>query len=854
MVANFNLPILIILLCVSILIADEKIPLIQPSQLMIGTVIDTSNAEIVRDALNMIKTLRIFGKSMNAANIVVGITDTTEDSNLNLLSELAVLGVDIVFIPQSPPGQAKTLNKFRMFEAFDSIKYNYFLWLDADIVIFDDPMPYLHMHKYPGSIECVPDFYSYMRRYPSVNTSSEYWNNELPSFYLLGEYETAPHGICNTGVLFFDSLSLSKFTTGLQTILENATYMSEHGTDRFVDSLIFTKIVNSVGIDVTILPHSLNYMALFEREIQEEIVEPSIVLAHMLSDTELYCTTSTSIEGDLHVQDSQETSQSDACSCVYRNKLLPLNGSLLRDTIQEKILSSPDICLTLAGQRLPTEWETKKPAPTPATPAKSHFQSSGYSAQSIQTAAGSSAGTLGHCRLLEPALHGYVLHSPSRSDSMELNIQVMCSGLVTSDSLLVHNTVAEYMENRSDGAEIIVHSSQISVETIENENNAHFSYILSFAPTSNSFNSASAEYSVHIEIKSEHHNQLPTAATLPLSFHTTTVHAMFTVVYDDLIPPGQVHYSQNPLLASKPIALASQLEVPKYLNTRNMRGTGVVSCCTTHKGVQTVYEIIEHWRGEFILIIIENTPALTEKSLQLGEENSVSDISTSLQDMAARIRKYCRDRTERSERKLTCHISTPPAEASMLESVYPPGVSHARFLGHSLRSSSVSFVYLDVLPSFTEQSASLEVWWKSLTKSGLLMGSGYAPPTPQRPWASTAGYAPEGSSSSPEVNTDIAVAVSHLGKQWIAASGLSTPMQRVQAMLRAGQHAIDAQTARLGQSVLLTYRERDPVYCEPFASRHSTYSDNSSVSNTMRERAMWAAWECAPAWYLHKYR
>ena len=105
------------------------------------------------------------------------------------------------------------------------------------------------------------------------------------------------------------------------------------------------------------------------------------------------------------------------------------------------------------------------------------------------------------------------------------------------------------------------------------------------------------------------------------------------------------------------------------------------------------------------------------------------------------------------------------------------------------------------------------------------------------------------------MNTDTAVVVSHLGQQRIAASGVSTtPMQRVQAMLRAGQHAIDAQTARLGQSVLLTYRERDPVYCEPFASRHSTYSDNSSASNTMRERAMWEAWECAPAWYLHKYR
>jgi hypothetical protein len=31
----------------------------------------------------------------------------------------------------------------------------------TDITVFGDPMPYLHMHKYPGEIECVPDLYRY---------------------------------------------------------------------------------------------------------------------------------------------------------------------------------------------------------------------------------------------------------------------------------------------------------------------------------------------------------------------------------------------------------------------------------------------------------------------------------------------------------------------------------------------------------------------------------------------------------------------------------------------------------------------------------------------------------------------
>jgi hypothetical protein len=58
----------------------------------------------------------------------------------------------------------------------------------------------------------------------------------------MGRNEIAPHGLCNTGVLYFDSLSLSRFNAALSVLLSNATYIKEHGRDRFIDSLLFTQV------------------------------------------------------------------------------------------------------------------------------------------------------------------------------------------------------------------------------------------------------------------------------------------------------------------------------------------------------------------------------------------------------------------------------------------------------------------------------------------------------------------------------------------------------------------------------------------------------------------------------------
>ncbi|KAJ1403937.1 hypothetical protein B484DRAFT_223784, partial [Ochromonadaceae sp. CCMP2298] len=144
---------------------DQSGPLIRPSQLLVATVLDTASTEIVRDALMLFRSIRLFGSTFTQATFLIGITSDDDCAILDgsLLQSLYKLGLnlEIIYLPQTEYGRAKTLNKFKMFALFDSTRFDYFLWMDADITVFGDPMPYLHMHKYPGEIECVPDLYRY---------------------------------------------------------------------------------------------------------------------------------------------------------------------------------------------------------------------------------------------------------------------------------------------------------------------------------------------------------------------------------------------------------------------------------------------------------------------------------------------------------------------------------------------------------------------------------------------------------------------------------------------------------------------------------------------------------------------
>ena len=397
----------------------NEAPLIRPSQLLIVTVIDLTNHIIIRDALTLVRSIRIFGGELNKATIMIGIINEDNSSYIDnqLIYSLYQLQTQIIYLTSSydynhhhhhhhdynifPDNHqqhhvnhhqyAKTLNKYKMFTLIDTTKYDYFLWLDADIIIFDDIMSSLYMHKYPGEISCTPDIYNYMIRYPIINKTNDYWNPLLSSYNLLGLKEIASHGICNTGLLYYDNLSLHQFNQNLLLILSNLTFMNIFGNDRFIDSLIFTKIIHKMNIEITALSYELNYMAFFEDELIDDIKTDihTIKIAHMLTDTELYCITLDNGEIWKDVNDSitvfirsvssiksdyghhhhhhhyeyhnnnnnnnnnNITLLTTECGCYYSNSHLPskLKQSMLREKME--IFRDKMLCLYMAGVILP---------------------------------------------------------------------------------------------------------------------------------------------------------------------------------------------------------------------------------------------------------------------------------------------------------------------------------------------------------------------------------------------------------------------------------------------------------------------------------------------------------------------
>jgi hypothetical protein len=182
------------------------------SRLLVATVLDLAEPEIVRDTYTLIRSIRLHGGSLNQAQIVVCVPISNNISYIfdesHHLAGLAALGVEFKFYPQVERPLHKTVNKFGAFFALDTYTFDYFLWLDADIVVFQDPLPHFNTHILeqasplnagPSStgtdsrtnnfIYCVPDIFSYMIRYPGINTSSAFWNPFLSTFEPVGDEE-----------------------------------------------------------------------------------------------------------------------------------------------------------------------------------------------------------------------------------------------------------------------------------------------------------------------------------------------------------------------------------------------------------------------------------------------------------------------------------------------------------------------------------------------------------------------------------------------------------------------------------------------------------------------------------------
>jgi hypothetical protein len=166
-------------------------------------------------------------------------------------------------------------------------------------------------------------------------------------FLISLEGEITPHGMCNTGVIFFDHLSITKFLTALQTIQNDLFAAKHYVNDRFLDSLLFVIVVNFADIAVNLFSYKMNYLAHFEVEIMEETQTDDIIFAQFLTDTVMYCFRESKISTDNRdvIQDSLLTH--DLCRCLYYNKFVP-DQSLIVKSINEKLLPYPN-CDIMAG-------------------------------------------------------------------------------------------------------------------------------------------------------------------------------------------------------------------------------------------------------------------------------------------------------------------------------------------------------------------------------------------------------------------------------------------------------------------------------------------------------------------------
>jgi len=258
--------------------------------------------------VTLVRSLRLFGSDMNYATLNVFITiDKNETYDLNyILDALTVLRAKISFIQQLNLPTPRTLNKFNAWNNFDYDNYDYLLWLDADIFIFDNAFPLLNqISTESGNLYCAPELYSYMRRYPQINSTDLFFNPNLPNFTLYGEGEIVSHGICNTGVIFMHKDYLKKFMTLLPNVVSEISLLNPFKSDRFLDSLYFVRLIHKIGKPVTVLPYELNYMANFEVEIIEETTVQDPILVHHLYETEIFC---------------EEIAQYPFCICKYMNQ------------------------------------------------------------------------------------------------------------------------------------------------------------------------------------------------------------------------------------------------------------------------------------------------------------------------------------------------------------------------------------------------------------------------------------------------------------------------------------------------------------------------------------------------------
>jgi hypothetical protein len=570
----------------------------------------------------------------------------------------------------------------------------------------------------------------------------------------------APHGMCNTGVLFFDAVAFNIFKRAIISMLGSSVLKSG---DRFMDSLLFVGAMNNAipgqELFVEIWPHAMNYMAFFEIEMIDLTATNDIVFGHFLTDTYLHCFETTN------------DTTGETCGCMYFNSRLHGNQtrSLLSNMTRQLISPNCAIMAGLGEPMLPSHRASPvvdvnidngmgivEPDPVP--------ESSSIS-QNEESADGLSPGSGDHIQcsqLWPPVGSSFDLQQSFIDDMLTFDVHFVCknapsSVVVGSSAAGADETIAVstatvdvnlYLSNN--GTVMCTARGHNVLAIYDSHSNNHQEVMLSarfeghlhcgegvdwfFRATSFATRTEMAV----VVTRTTGHTSDSVSADRVYRFGAVSIGTMSLT---SVAPSGHYSYSVNQLLGQKPVALASQTQLVNALNDRALKGTGVMICCDTLKGLRTVRNVVTTYERGYVVIILASIP----RELVPNEDNNAAALTAVMSEF----RGFCKPRYMIFDTSMISNSDKllPKVANAHCVIVHSAQLSNNRenrmktskyghnrmytdadittYMSKSFAVKSIKFLYVDVYRSRMHYLSMLRMWLPAVSSPGIIMGSRY---------------------------------------------------------------------------------------------------------------------------------
>ena len=679
-----------------LLIPSYSLSSIDPFKLLVVTIVDPKVERIILDSKLLFRSIRLFGGSLNNSTLISYfiIEKNKPFSNLQLLQEYQEMGVIIDFIERISLPFPGTMNKFSTFFKFDIKFYDFFLWLDADIVIFEDPIPYFNLFYRYGKIGCIPELYNYMRRYPKLNQTNLIWNSYLSSFLLPDDINLAPSGLCNTGVLLFDSITMTQFQLTLSSHPSISQILKSYKSDRFLDSLYFVSVVNLAMIEVIPMDYSLNYMAFLEVYIMDlNLTNYLPIIAHFIANSTLDCFI--------------DQLQHNECSCRYFNDEIIPNNSKIIHRITNLLLPSSN-CHIIAGIH-----------PTPNINLLSKIKNNSLKtntsnniSSNTKTNISTTSTTLTLTELIIPIMNRNIFYEFNKISFYFIATQSSSSSSPSPLKLSCNESFEVIIQD--------ITSTKVMYSQLFHQENStwcqNYNYIIQ-----------PIKFTIPIELISQNGiNQIQ------IIFLNRIISA--NIICMTLLSNGIKTFNHNFLISQTPISLQSQLLLSEYLNTKKLTKTGLVFCCETWEGFVTVELLIQLWGEQLIapsnnhfqntlnhpilIIIVREIPKYS-----LNKNINIESISQLI--------NYFSMICQETPNHLSGCVILEELNFELFSNnqylyVNPFGFDNSTLLTTFYRHNIFSFIYIDTSNNDLMNLNQLFRLYDSLETGGILIGSRYA--------------------------------------------------------------------------------------------------------------------------------